>query len=58
MNHTPVLYQEALEWLAVRPGGIYVDATLGGAATHAASWSGVVSDCLRSDPQLLLEPRA
>jgi len=31
MNHTPVLYQEALEWLAVRPGGIYVDATLGGA---------------------------
>jgi len=31
MNHTPVLYREALDWLAVRPGGVYVDATLGGA---------------------------
>ncbi len=31
MSHTPVLYQEALDWLAVRPGGVYVDATLGGA---------------------------
>lgn len=31
MNHTSVLYQEALDWLAVRPGGVYVDATLGGA---------------------------
>jgi len=31
MNHTPVLYQEALDWLAIRPGGVYVDATLGGA---------------------------
>ncbi|WP_027881633.1 16S rRNA (cytosine(1402)-N(4))-methyltransferase RsmH [Meiothermus rufus] len=31
MKHTPVLYQEALDWLAIRPGGVYVDATLGGA---------------------------
>ncbi len=31
MNHTTVLYREALDWLAVRPGGVYVDATLGGA---------------------------
>ncbi|GEM81935.1 ribosomal RNA small subunit methyltransferase H [Meiothermus hypogaeus NBRC 106114] len=31
MNHTSVLYREALDWLAVRPGGVYVDATLGGA---------------------------
>ncbi|WP_412917850.1 16S rRNA (cytosine(1402)-N(4))-methyltransferase RsmH [Meiothermus sp.] len=31
MSHTSVLYHEALDWLAVRPGGVYVDATLGGA---------------------------
>lgn len=31
MSHTSVLYLEALDWLAVRPGGVYVDATLGGA---------------------------
>ncbi|WP_299429478.1 16S rRNA (cytosine(1402)-N(4))-methyltransferase RsmH [uncultured Meiothermus sp.] len=31
MSHIPVLYHEALDWLAVRPGGVYVDATLGGA---------------------------
>ena len=34
MTHVPVLYQEALDLLAVRPGGVYVDATLGGAG-HA-----------------------
>jgi 16S rRNA (cytosine1402-N4)-methyltransferase len=31
VSHTSVLYHESLEWLAVRPGGLYVDATLGGA---------------------------
>lgn len=31
MSHTSVLYHEALDWLAVRPGRVYVDATLGGA---------------------------
>ncbi|GIW32669.1 MAG: ribosomal RNA small subunit methyltransferase H [Meiothermus sp.] len=31
MSHTSVLYHEALDWLAVRPGGVYVDATVGGA---------------------------
>jgi 16S rRNA (cytosine1402-N4)-methyltransferase len=31
MSHIPVLYHEALDWLAVRPGGVYVDTTLGGA---------------------------
>lgn len=31
MSHIPVLYQEALHSLAIRPGGVYVDATLGGA---------------------------
>ena len=28
--HIPVLLQESLEWLQVRPDGIYVDATVGG----------------------------
>ncbi len=27
--HTPVLLQEVLEWLHIKPGGIYIDATLG-----------------------------
>ena len=27
--HTPVLVEEVLEWLAIRPDGTYVDATLG-----------------------------
>jgi 16S rRNA (cytosine1402-N4)-methyltransferase len=27
--HTPVLLQEVLEWLRIRPDGIYLDATLG-----------------------------
>ncbi len=34
VKHIPVLYEEALDLLAVRPGGLYVDATLGGAG-HA-----------------------
>jgi len=32
--HTPVLLDEVLEWLRIRPDGIYVDATLG-AAGHS-----------------------
>lgn len=32
--HTPVLLQEVLEWLQIRPNGIYVDVTLG-AAGHS-----------------------
>jgi len=28
--HTPVLLKEAIEFLSLKPGGIYVDATLGG----------------------------
>ncbi len=31
VKHIPVLFEEVLEYLAVKPGGLYVDATLGGA---------------------------
>jgi 16S rRNA (cytosine1402-N4)-methyltransferase len=34
--HTPVLLEEVLEWLRIRPDGVYVDATTG-AAGHAAA---------------------
>jgi 16S rRNA (cytosine1402-N4)-methyltransferase len=34
--HTPVLLDEVLQWLRVRPDGIYVDATLG-AGGHSAA---------------------
>ncbi len=35
LSHTAVLFEEALEGLDIRPGGVYVDATLGGAG-HTA----------------------
>src|SRR5215469_18292530 len=34
--HTPVLLNEVLEWLRIRPDGIYVDATTG-AGGHSAA---------------------
>jgi len=34
--HTPVMLQEVLEWLRIKPDGIYVDATLG-AGGHSAA---------------------
>ena len=34
--HTPVLLEEVLEWLQIKPDGIYVDATLG-AGGHSAA---------------------
>ena len=35
-SHTPVLVEEVLQWLEVKPSGIYVDATLG-AGGHSAA---------------------
>jgi 16S rRNA (cytosine1402-N4)-methyltransferase len=35
-SHTPVLVEEVLQWLEVKPDGIYVDATLG-AGGHSAA---------------------
>jgi 16S rRNA (cytosine1402-N4)-methyltransferase len=40
--HTPVLLDEVLEWLRIRPDGIYVDATLG-AGGHSAAIAGRLS---------------
>jgi len=34
--HTPVMLEEVLEWLQIKPGGIYVDATTG-AGGHSAA---------------------
>ena len=38
-EHIPVLYEEVLNLLQVRPGQVYVDATLGGLGTPRASWN-------------------
>lgn len=35
-SHTPVLLQEVMQWLQIKPDGIYVDATLG-AGGHSAA---------------------
>ncbi len=40
--HIPVLLDEVLEWLAIKPDGIYVDVTLG-AAGHSAAIAGRLS---------------
>ena len=34
-KHVPVLYEECMEMLNIRPGGVYVDGTLGGGG-HAS----------------------
>ncbi len=59
MSHTPVLYQEALDWLAIRPGGVYVDATLGGAGhTQGILERGGRVIAFDQDPQAIARARA
>ncbi len=59
MRHTPVLYQEALDWLAVRPGGVYVDATLGGAGhTQGILERGGQVVAFDQDPQAIAQAQA
>jgi 16S rRNA (cytosine1402-N4)-methyltransferase len=47
-SHTPVLVEEVLQWLEVKPDGIYVDATLGAGGHSAAIAQGLVSGRLIS----------
>ncbi|GGM92037.1 ribosomal RNA small subunit methyltransferase H [Thermus composti] len=52
LSHTPVLYQEALDLLRVRPGEVYVDATLGGAGhTRGILERGGIVIGLDQDPE-------
>jgi 16S rRNA (cytosine1402-N4)-methyltransferase len=47
-SHTPVLVEEVLQWLEVKPDGIYVDATLGAGGHSAAIAKKLVSGKLIS----------
>ncbi|MCS7194492.1 MAG: 16S rRNA (cytosine(1402)-N(4))-methyltransferase RsmH [Meiothermus sp.] len=59
MQHIPVLYQEALSWLGVRPGGLYVDATLGGAGhTRGILEQGGRVVAFDQDPEAIARARA
>jgi 16S rRNA (cytosine1402-N4)-methyltransferase len=49
--HTPVLLDEVLEWLQIKPGGIYVDATLGAGGHSAAIAARMVSLASPLQPQ-------
>jgi 16S rRNA (cytosine1402-N4)-methyltransferase len=59
--HTPVLLEESLNWLNLRPDGVYVDATLGlgghTAAIAARLANGIVIGCDR-DPDSIELARA
>jgi 16S rRNA (cytosine1402-N4)-methyltransferase len=47
-SHTPVLVEEVLQWLEVKPNGIYVDATLGAGGHSVAIAQRLVSGRLIS----------
>lgn len=56
-DHTPVLYQKALELLAIQPGRIYVDATFG-AGGHARGILAQGGQVVAFDQDPDAEPRA
>lgn len=59
LSHTAVLLEEALEWLNIRPGGLYVDATLGGAGhTQAIVGRGGKVLGFDQDPEAISRARA
>lgn len=51
--HEPVLLQEVLEWMDVKPNGVYCDGTLGGGGHSGAMLrlSGGHGDALRHRPR-------
>ncbi|WP_105318019.1 16S rRNA (cytosine(1402)-N(4))-methyltransferase RsmH [Thermus tenuipuniceus] len=58
-QHIPVLYQEVLHLLQVRPGQVYVDATLGGAGhTKGILEQGGLVIGLDQDPEAVARARA
>ena len=61
-QHVPVLLEEALEYLNVRPGGVYVDATLGlaGHSSEIAKRLGGKGRlvCFDRDPQAMETAKA
>lgn len=58
-QHVPVLYQEALDLLAVQPGQVYVDATLGGAGhTRGILERGGLVLGLDQDPEAVARAQA
>ncbi|WP_117236823.1 16S rRNA (cytosine(1402)-N(4))-methyltransferase RsmH [Thermus sediminis] len=59
LQHVPVLYKEALDLLCVRPGQVYVDATLGGAGhTKGILERGGLVIGLDQDPEAAARARA
>jgi 16S rRNA (cytosine1402-N4)-methyltransferase len=60
-QHVPVLFEEALEYLDVRPGGVYVDATLG-LAGHSAGIARRLGSagkliCFDRDPEAMVKAK-
>ncbi len=60
-QHVPVLLEEAMEYLNVRPGGVYVDATLGlaGHSSAIARRLGAAGTliCFDRDPEAMAQAR-